>query len=85
MTMTGIQEAGHTEIQPLLCCVAEAVAVMTGLAVWVVSCYWETQLEKLCNCNWATSVSHTVSSLSDCCLSILEGILLLLTLSLWLF
>jgi len=36
-------------------------------------------------CNWAISVSHTVSSLSDSCLSILEGILLLLTLSLWLF
>ena len=31
--MTDIQEAGHTEIQPLLCCVAETVAVMTGLAV----------------------------------------------------
>jgi len=27
---TGIKEAGHTEIHPLLCCVAEAVAVMTG-------------------------------------------------------
>ena len=37
--VTGIKEAGHTEIQPLLCCVAEAVAVMTGLAVQVVSCY----------------------------------------------
>jgi hypothetical protein len=33
MTMTGINEAGHTEIQPLLCCVAEAVTVMTELAV----------------------------------------------------
>jgi len=31
--MTGIKEAGHTEIQPILCCVAEAVAVTTGLAV----------------------------------------------------
>jgi len=31
--VTGIKEAGHTEIQPLLCCVAEAVAVMTRLAV----------------------------------------------------
>ena len=31
--MTGIKEAGHTEIQPLLCRVAEAVAVMTGLAM----------------------------------------------------
>ena len=39
MTVTGIKEAGHTEIQPLLCRVAEAVAVMTGLAVQVVSCY----------------------------------------------
>ena len=39
MTVTGMQEAGHTEIQPLLCRVAEAVAVMTGLAVQVVSCY----------------------------------------------
>jgi len=38
MTVAGIKEAGHTEIQPLLCCVAEAVAVMTGLAVKVVSC-----------------------------------------------
>jgi len=28
MRVTGIKEAGHTEIQPLLCCVAEAVAVM---------------------------------------------------------
>jgi len=35
MTVTGMKEAGHTDIQPLLCC----VAVMTGLAVWVVSCY----------------------------------------------
>ena len=33
MTVTGIKEAGHTEIQPLLCGVAEAVAVMIGLAV----------------------------------------------------
>jgi len=33
MSLAGIKEAGHTEIQPLLCCVAEAVAVMTGLAV----------------------------------------------------
>jgi len=31
MTVTGIKEAGHTEIQSLLCRVAEAVAVMTGL------------------------------------------------------
>ena len=31
--VTCIKEAGHTEIQPLLCCVAEAVAVMSGLAV----------------------------------------------------
>jgi len=38
-TVTGIKEAGHTEIQQLLCCVAEAVAVMTGLAMQVVSCY----------------------------------------------
>ena len=37
--MTGIREAGHTEIQPLLCCVAEAVSVLTGLAMQVVSCY----------------------------------------------
>jgi len=29
MTVTGIKAAGHTDIQPLLCC----VAVMTGLAV----------------------------------------------------
>ena len=33
MTVTGIQEAGHTEIQPLLCCVEEAVPVMNGLAL----------------------------------------------------
>jgi len=33
MRVTCIKEAGHTEIQPLLCCVAEAVAVMSGLAV----------------------------------------------------
>jgi len=83
-TVTGTKEAGHTEIQPLLCCVAEAVAVMTGLAMQVMFCYWQIQPEKLCNCSWATSVSHTVSSLSDSCLSILEGILLLLTSSLWL-
>jgi len=31
VTVTGIKEAGHTAIQPLLCCVAEAVTVMTGL------------------------------------------------------
>jgi len=42
MTVTGIKEAGHTEIQPLLCGVAEAVAVMIGLAVWIVSCYLHT-------------------------------------------
>jgi len=79
MTVTSIKAAGHTAIQPLLCC----VAVMTGLAVRVMSCYWQIQPQKLCNCHWATSVSHNVSSLSDCCLSILEGILILLTLSLW--
>jgi len=39
MTATGIKEAGHTEIQPLLCHVADVVAVMAGLAVRVVSCY----------------------------------------------
>jgi len=39
MTVTGIKKAGHTEIQPLLCHVAEVVAVMTGLAMRVVSCY----------------------------------------------
>jgi len=33
-----IKEARQTEIQPLLCCVAQAVAVMTGLAVQVMSC-----------------------------------------------
>ena len=33
MTMKGIKEAGHTEIQPLQCRVAEAVAVVTGLAM----------------------------------------------------
>jgi hypothetical protein len=38
VTVAGIKEAGHTEIQPLLCCVAVAVAVMTGLAVQAVSC-----------------------------------------------
>jgi len=38
-TVTGTKEAGHTEIQPLLCCVAEAVAVMTGLAMQVMFCY----------------------------------------------
>ena len=38
MTVTAIKEAGHTEIQPLLCHVAEVVAVMTELAVRVVSC-----------------------------------------------
>jgi len=83
MTVTRIKEAGHTEIQPLLCHVAEAVAVMTGLAVRVTSCCWQIQPTKLCNCHWATAISHTVSWLSDCCLSILKGILFLLTLSLW--
>jgi len=39
MTVSGIKEAGHTEVQPLLCRVAEAISVMTGLAVRVVSCY----------------------------------------------
>jgi hypothetical protein len=29
-SVTGIKEAGHTEIQPLLCHVAEDAAVMTG-------------------------------------------------------
>jgi len=83
MKVTCVKEAGHSEIHQLLCHVAEAAAVMTGLVMRVVSCYWQIQLEKHCNCHWATSVSHTVSSLSDSCLSILEGILLLLTLSLW--
>jgi len=36
--VTGIK-AGHTEIQPLLCHVAEAAAVMTGLAMQFMSCY----------------------------------------------
>jgi len=35
MTVKGIKEAEHTEVQPLLC----HVAMMTGLAVGVVSCY----------------------------------------------
>ena len=35
--MTGIK--GRTEIQPLQCHVAEAVAVMTGFAMQVLSCY----------------------------------------------
>jgi len=39
MTVKGIKKAGHTAIQLLLCRVAEAVAVMTGLAVRVVFCY----------------------------------------------
>jgi hypothetical protein len=38
MTVTGIKETGHTEIQPILRCVAEAAAVMTGLSVRVV--FW---------------------------------------------
>jgi len=36
--VTGIKEAGHTEIQPLLCYAAEGVTVMNGSAVRVVSC-----------------------------------------------
>ena len=32
MTVTGIKAAGHTDIQPLLCCVAVDVAVMTGFS-----------------------------------------------------
>jgi len=38
-SVAGIKEAGHTEIQPQLCRVAEVVAAMTGLAVTVMSCY----------------------------------------------
>jgi len=34
MTVKGVKEAGHTAIEPLQCC----VAVMTRLAVRVVSC-----------------------------------------------
>ena len=37
-TVTGIKAAAHTAVEPLLYCVGEAVAVMTGLAVKVVSC-----------------------------------------------
>jgi len=37
MAVTGTQEAGHTDIQPVLCCVAVAVAVTAELAVKVVS------------------------------------------------
>jgi len=39
--VTGIKEAGNTEIQPPLC----RVAVMTALAVQIVSCYWHTTRE----------------------------------------
>ena len=39
MTVRGIKEAGHTEIQPLLCHVADTVAMMIGLAMRVMSCY----------------------------------------------
>ena len=60
--VTGIKEAGYTEIQPLLCHFEEAVAVMTRLVLRVVSCYWQVQQEKLCHCHWDT---HTLSSLSD--------------------
>ena len=35
MTVTGIKETGHTEIQPILC----HVAVMAGLAMRVMSRY----------------------------------------------
>ena len=35
MTVIGIKEAGHKDIQPLLCHVAEAVTVMTGVAIHV--------------------------------------------------
>jgi len=41
--VTGIKEAVHTEMQTPLC----HVAVMTGLAVQVVSCYWHTNGEAL--------------------------------------
>jgi len=33
VTLTGTQEAGHTDIRPLLCHVPEAVAAMIALAV----------------------------------------------------
>ena len=64
MTVTGIQEVGHTEIRPVLCLVPEAVAVTTGLAVQVVSCYLQIQPDRL---SIATELHmyHTVSSLSD--------------------
>ena len=74
-TVTGIKAAAHTTVQPLLCCVGEAVAVMTGLAVQVML-LTDTTEEAL------QLLSHTVSSLSDSCLGILEGILLLLAISL---
>ena len=77
MTVKGIKEARGTAIQLLLCHVAEAVSVMTRLAKGVMSCFRQIRSEKPCNCHLATSVS-----LSDSCLSILEGIVLLLTLSL---
>jgi len=45
--VTGIKEAGHKEIQPLLCCVAEVVAVMTGLAAQGVLLMTDTTREAL--------------------------------------
>jgi len=39
MKVTCVKEAGHSEIHQLLCHVAEAAAVMTGLVMRVVSCY----------------------------------------------
>ena len=45
--MTGIKEAGHTEIQPILCPAAEAVAVTTGLAMHCVLLVTDTTGEIL--------------------------------------
>jgi len=68
MTVKGIKKAGHTEIQPLLCHVAEAVAVITGLAMRVVSCYWhDTTREAMpLPLSWCSSVAMIVIVKTHC-------------------
>ena len=57
--MTGIKEAGHTEIQPLLFYVAEVVAVMNGLAVSRVLLLTDTTAEAQ-NCQSHVCLTHCV-------------------------
>jgi len=75
--VTGIKEAGCTEIQPILC----HVAVMTGLAESHILLLTDTTREALQLPLRHTCFTHSVFTLRFLSL---EGILLLLPLSLWL-